>query len=171
MGEKTPGYEIERKFLIAMPKPAWLCEHATSTLLIRQTYLIGNEGERARVREVSENGRVRYIHTIKRGISALVREEREWDITEEAYRTLLKTADPSRCTIEKTRYRVPYAGHVLEIDVFPFWKEQAFLEVELWEETEAVSLPPDIRVLREVTAEAGYTNAALARWLCSEKEK
>ena len=64
--------------------------------------------------------------------------------------------------IYKCRYCIPYEGHMLEIDVFPFWKSQAYLEVELSDENEAFSLPPYIKIIRDVTADGRYTNHSLA---------
>ena len=37
------------------------------------------------------------------------------------------------------------------------------MEIELSEETETVKLPPEIEIIRDVTADRRYTNAALAR--------
>ena len=54
----------------------------------------------------------------------------------EGLRELLARADPARRSVEKTRWRIPYAGHILEIDVFPFWRRQAFCEAELTREDE-----------------------------------
>ena len=48
------------------------------------------------------------------------------------------------------------------VDVFPFWREHALLEVELEDERQAFSLPPEIRVIREVSDDPRYTNAALS---------
>ena len=51
---------------------------------------------------------------------------------------------------------------MFEIDVYPFWKHQAIMEVELKDEGEAAPLPPDVTVLRELTGDRVYSNAALA---------
>lgn len=54
---------------------------------------------------------------------------------------------------------------MLEIDLFPFWKDRAFCEVELAREEETVNLPPWLEVIREVTDDPRYTNASLALYL------
>lgn len=159
------GFEIERKFLIAMPEEEWLFRKASRRLSLLQTYLKGTDNESARVRQITEKGSTIYVHTVKRRISAIRREETEKEISEKAYRGLLLAADPDRRPIRKTRYCIPYDGHILEIDVFPFWKDKAFLEIELSTENEAFTLPEEICVLREVTTDSRYTNAALARSL------
>ena len=66
-------------------------------------------------------------------------------------------------TVKKTRYLVPFEGHTLEIDVFPFWHDRAFCECELQSEDEPLPLPDWLHVYREVTADPRYTNRALAR--------
>lgn len=155
------GFEIERKFLIAMPDQALLAGASRSR--IEQTYLLGEEGttERVRMREYPE--RTEYTHTTKRKINALRREELEETIDRTAYAALLRRADPERRPIEKQRCCLPYEGQLLEIDIFPFWKDYAILEIELEEEGQTFSLPAEIRVLREVTEDARYTNSALSR--------
>ena len=90
------------------------------------------------------------------------RVEVEREISEDEYEAYLLQRDPSRHTIEKTRYAFPYKGHTVEIDIYPFWTDRAILETELRSEDEEALLPPFIRLLREVTEDPAYTNAALA---------
>ena len=56
-----------------------------------------------------------------------------------------------------------YEGKELEIDVYPFWQDRAVMEIELTDEAEAVALPPEIEIIKEVTRDRRYTNAALAK--------
>ena len=58
---------------------------------------------------------------------------------------------------------MPFEGHTLEIDVFPFWHNRAFCECELQSEDEPLALPDWLHVYREVTSDPRYTNRALAR--------
>ena len=74
-----------------------------------------------------------------------------------------RTADPARRVIEKTRYLYPYEGQCFEIDVFPFWKDRALMELELECESQQINLPPAIEVIRDVTSDRRYTNSAIAR--------
>ena len=60
------------------------------------------------------------------------------------------------------RWCVPSGSHALEIDVFPFWTDRAFCEVELRSEDERFVLPDWIETVREVTDDRRYTNSALA---------
>ncbi|MBQ5952143.1 MAG: hypothetical protein IJL66_08355 [Lachnospiraceae bacterium] len=169
MTEKTKSaagepLEIERKFLIAYPDvqelmgiPSCYRTH------IVQTYLLGGPGETARVRSRGIGPNVVYTHTVKRRVSVLTAVEEESEISRAEYLRLLETADPGARPIEKDRYAFRHAGHVFEIDVYPFWTDRAVMEVELSSEKEEIVLPPCITVLREVSADPAYKNAALAR--------
>lgn len=163
-----PPYEIERKFLIRKPDLLNL-----STLCrvkeISQTYLAAAEGS-VRVRRTEERGEVSYTETAKRSVSSLRRIEIERALTEAEYERRLASRDPRRQTIRKTRYCLPYAGHTFEIDVFPFWNKQAIMEVELKEESEEFTIPPFIKVLREVTEDSRYSNHSMARDIPTEDE-
>lgn len=154
------GFEIERKFLIAMPDEDFLsgadCSH------IVQTYLLGEEGTTERVRSRSYPDRTEYTHTTKMKISNIRRIEKEETVDRQAYEALLTRADPERRAIEKRRFCLPFAGRTLEIDVFPFWRDYAILEIELEEERQDFSLPPQICMIREVTDDPRYTNSALS---------
>ena len=154
------GFEIERKFLIAMPEERLLAAAERSDIV--QTYLLGDEGTTERVRARTYEDHTEYTHTTKIRISAVRRVEHEETIGPESYAELLTRAAPGRRQIRKSRYCLPFEEKLIEIDVFPFWEDYALLEVELEEEGEAFSLPPGIRVIREVTEDARYTNSALS---------
>ncbi len=156
--------EIERKFLIEYPDPVWL-EHQPGRRCvgISQTYLLSEDGGSRRVRTWCEAGRTTYFYTYKRSLTDLTRIEQESEISREAYDALLEAADPTRNTIIKTRWCIPYDGHVLEIDIYPFWQgEQAVLECELKQEDEDFAIPHELRVIREVTRDRRYLNSSLA---------
>ncbi|MBQ8087474.1 MAG: hypothetical protein IJ234_03520 [Clostridia bacterium] len=162
--------EIERKYLIAMPNEALLrSRQGCAVWEIEQTYLMAQQGETRRVRRVSENGENRYYRTFKRPVSALTSEEDEAEIDERAYRAYLKEIDPSLRPILKTRYRIPWNAKLLEVDLYPFWRDRAILEIELQSETEGVSLPEWLRLIREVTEDHRYKNVSLAREIVMEE--
>ena len=160
---KNTPIECERKLLIRYPDTEHLLRDGAKESEITQTYLLAEKGATARVRMRTENGISRYYHTVKRRISALSAMEEEREITVNEYAELLKTKDPSRQAILKTRYVLPYAGHLLEIDVYPFWSAQAVLECELTNEAELFDIPPYITVLRDVTSDVAYKNVSLAK--------
>ena len=155
------GMEIERKYMIAMPDKAFLDTLDASQ--ITQTYLLGEKGATERVRKRGSGDDFVYTHTIKYKISSLSRREDEREISREEYEKLLSRADPERNVIEKTRYCYMYAGALWEIDVFPFWQDKAIMEIELASEDEAINYPPELHIVRELTDDKRYTNAAMAK--------
>jgi CYTH domain-containing protein len=161
------GFEIERKFLIAMPDEAFL--KTCSASAITQTYLVCDGNTTERVRERAYPDHCEYTHTIKYKLNNMRRIEDERQIDEDTYTALLERADPARRPIRKVRYCFEYEGRLWELDVFPFWKNSAYLEIELTGEKEAFALPPGLRLLREVTDDPRYTNAALSLHIPDEE--
>lgn len=166
---QAPPVECERRFLIARPNEEMLLQMGASRSEITQTYLLSDKGVTARVRRRVCADRTVYTHTEKRRISTSSAFETERQITEEEYGRLLLQKDPERHPIVKTRYALPFGERVLEIDVYPFWQRQAVLEIELPEEEASFEIPASITVLREITAEGAYRNAALARAIPAEE--
>ena len=162
------GFEIERKFLIAMPEASLLAEAERSEIV--QTYLLGEKGTTERVRRRDRSGRIEYTHTVKRRISSLRRMEDEAEISASEYETLLSRADPKRRSVQKERYCFVESGLLWEIDVYPFWTGQAVLEVELTDEAQEIKLPQRIRILREVTDDKRYTNASMSLVIPEEED-
>ncbi len=160
---ETP-LEIERKFLIRRPEEALLqAQPGAERIRIVQTYLEKDaHGANRRVRLWEQGRECKYILTKKTRVTEITRIEDEEEISEERYTQLLAQSDPKRRPIEKVRYRIPGNGHLYEIDLFPFWKKQAYLEIELKSEKQKIVFPTFVMVLREVTADAAYTNRALA---------
>ena len=162
-------YEIERKYLIDLPDERFLTAQPDCAVWdIEQVYLLGEPGETRRIRRVVEKGQTRCYQTTKRKVSVATAEERESQIGESEYNRLRAERDPSLQTILKRRYRIPFAGRTLEIDIYPFWQRQAVLEIELESEEELVHIPDWLRVRREVTSEKRYKNVALAREIPAE---
>ena len=125
MGENTLPLEIERKFLIALPDAALLGEKSVKRLAIAQVYLrAGTSGAGRRIRCTRCGDETRYYYTEKTRVTAVTRIEREHEITAAEFEALLSERDEALRTIEKMRYLVPFEGHTLEIDVFPFWRER-----------------------------------------------
>lgn len=163
-------YEIERKFLIRRPERRWLEQHAQGSR-ITQTYLLAVPGKSARVRKRVYEDHVSYTYTVKQKLSDLRRIEKEREISRDEYEMLLTQADPNRRTIEKERWVLKYLNQAFEIDLFPFWSKQAYMELELSEEDQHIDFPPVVEVLREVTGDKRYTNSALAKEIPEEDEK
>lgn len=163
MNENAAPLEIERKYLIRMPEETTLKKHSIRSIAITQTYLLpGAEGGNRRVRYSRWDGGEARYYTEKRRLSDITRIEREREIGESEYEELLKEADPARKPIEKVRWCVPFGGHTLEIDIFPFWSDRAYCEAEVSSEEESIAIPDWITVIREVTGDPRYTNHALS---------
>ena len=97
--------------------------------------------------------------TAKRSIGGFTREEDERTITAEEFAELKTKAF---CGLEKTRYKIPYGGRILEIDVYPFWKDRCVLEIELESEEGKYTLPEWAEVIADVSEDGEYTNYSLA---------
>jgi len=163
LGEDHP-YEIERKFLIEYPDLEWLESNPLCHRVdIDQTYLKSDPSEEIRVRRRGENGNYIYYETHKRSLNGMKRMSTETRLSKSEYRRLLKNADPNRRTIHKKRYCLTYDTQYFEIDVYPFWDDQAILEIELRDENTEIRFPENIHVIREVTDDPAFKNAALAK--------
>ena len=158
-------YEIERKYLIRYPNIRELenmnnCEK----IEIIQTYLLSdNVDEEVRIRQRGKEGNYLYYKTTKNKISEIKRVETEKRLTKEEYLNLLMNADPKYRQIRKTRYCLTHDKISYEIDVYPFWKNEAILEIELKDEHDYVAFPKFINVIKEVTNDEKYKNISLAK--------
>ena len=157
--------EIERKFRIKMPEKDWLRSRDAVTVTgLVQCYLTAREGWERRVRQATNalTGEVRCTLTEKTEAAGAVRTELEKEITPEQYEALLPEMLPGTPQLYKVRWSFPYGGHTIEIDCYPFWENEAILEVELSAPDEPIVLPPEIEVLAEVTDDPNLKNRALA---------
>jgi len=162
LGEPEP-FEIERKSLIAYPDLALLEANPTCRKVnIIQTYLNSAAGEEVRVRQRGENGNYIYFKTTKIKVSETKRVEVERRLTKDEYLTQLMDADTAKRQIRKNRYCLVYENQYFEIDVYPFWNDQAIVEIELSSEDTPVVFPPELTILREVTDDPNFKNSALA---------
>jgi len=164
--------ETERKYLIKHPDLAHLRTlDGCRVLAMRQTYLdrLPDEPQtERRVRTITENGVTSYVYTKKSPRVYLSRFEDEREVSREEYDLLRKDAYSE---LIKTRYAFPFAGHVMEIDVYPpeiggeVLDGYAILEVEMADPDEAVEFPDFLEIVREVTDDRKYHNKTLAKKL------
>lgn len=163
LGEPEP-YEIERKFLIEYPDISLLEKRDDCQKIeIIQTYLKAGENEEIRIRQRGASGSYIYFKTIKKKLTNTTRIEIEERLSQEEYLKLLMDADTSMHQIRKTRYCLTYESQYFEIDIYPFWSNQAIMEIELLAEQEEIKIPNFVKVIREVTNDNDYKNASLAR--------
>lgn len=151
-------YEIERKFLVEYPKKELLASlPLCSYVEISQAY-VNKDRHRFRVRKRGKNGEFIYIKTEKIKISDMRRAETECRISRRDYEQAVR----GERVLSKRRYLILYKDKCFELDVFPFWKDRALLEIELKSESEPFELPPYLNPIREVTAESEYRNSVIA---------
>lgn len=162
--------EIERKYLIRYPDIARLkAQEGVEQWEIVQIYLtVSGPNETRRVRQIVSGGEIRYFKTFKRRLTNLTCVEDEGEIDQMEFIRLSKEMQPGCKPLGKTRYRVPYAGHVLEFDIYPFWDDRAILEIELAREDEGAAIPDYVRIIRDVSADPAYKNRALAERVVNE---
>jgi CYTH domain-containing protein len=171
IGNDRIPYEIERKFLIRYPdvetllaKPS--CIHKSMV----QMYLLTNRpGETKRIRKVVQDGKTTCYYTHKKRLSSLRRIEEECEISPEEYEEYAMQSDPMLAPIMKDRYCIYENGVCYEIDVFPFWNRQAYLEIELTSENQQITIPDYVEIIREVSDDPLYSNRALAARIPAEE--
>lgn len=168
LGEPEP-YEIERKFLIEYPDLNLLeSRDDCRKVEIIQTYLKAGKDEEVRVRQRGADGSYIYFKTTKKKMTESTRVEIEDRLSQEEYLKLLMDADTSMHQIRKTRYCLTYDSRYFEIDIYPFWKDRAVVEIELLTEEDEIRLPEFLKVIREVTDDDAYKNSSLAKAVPTE---
>lgn len=144
--------EIERKFTVKT-LPSGL--EGYECLSLEQAYL--NTSPVIRIRRENNSCYLTY-----KGAGLMAREEYNLPLTEEAYLHLLPKCDGN--VITKKRYRIPYLGYVIELDLFqsPF-QGLILAEVEFSsvEEAEAFTSPDWFDT--DVTYNSAYQNSNLSR--------
>lgn len=145
--------EIERKFTVKT-LPSGL--EGYECLSLEQAYL--NTSPVIRIRRENNSCYLTY-----KGAGLMAREEYNLPLTEEAYLHLLPKCDGN--VITKKRYRIPYLGYVIELDLFqsPF-QGLILAEVEFSSVEEAEAFTPPDWFDTDVTYNSAYQNSNLSRW-------
>ena len=165
MEEKSlPPIETERKFIIRIPRTSDMkgCQ-GYSCSAIEQIYLPSDNGRTHRIRRRLTAGKSVYTETLKTRISPMSCIEEEKEIAKEEYARLKALRDRNRRIVKKNRHTFTYKNQVFEVDIYPFRKNSCVMETELKSESERPALPPFVRVVKEVTGDHRYSNAALAK--------
>ena len=160
LGEPAPP-EIERKFLVEMPDLERLEKlPGCRRVEIEQAYLPTTNDEKLRIRKWVEDGQAIYYKTRRRRVNGR-RLEVEERLTQRSYMEMMEEAGALQL-LRKTRYSIPYQGQQFQLNVYPFWTDQAIVKIELNEENAQVQLPPELTLIREVTGEREYKDYTLA---------
>lgn len=154
--------ELEKKFLIEYPNLADFEKYKPFKAEIEQIYLTSEMGSH-RIRKRGANGSFAHFETIKLRLTGDKCIEIENIISEENYEELKLQADPEKHPIIKDRYCFLYDGNYYEMDVYPFWSDKAVIELELRNRNQEYSLPPEIKVIKDVSTDKKYKNSYLAR--------
>ena len=152
----------KRKHLISMPDMETLAErYAVVPIDMVQTYLcMTNPCIERRVRRQKHGGDYMYFYTEKHIRPDGTKWDTEKPITEKDYNRYLLEADPELQSVDKTKYRFVYDSCRFEIDVYPFSADKAVMF--RYSENDEAAIPPEIRVIREVTGDPDYKNKQLA---------
>lgn len=155
--------EIERKYIIERPDTEELARmEAYTSSEITQTYLDSSAGVTHRVRMRKYADRVVYTETKKVRIDKISAFEDEREICESEYLSLLERKCRDTVSLKKTRHTFSYLGVTFEVDVYPEWERTCILETELKSAAEEVVFPAFLHVIREVSGDKRYTNAAMS---------
>ncbi|NOQ69166.1 MAG: CYTH domain-containing protein [Gammaproteobacteria bacterium] len=152
------GIEIERKFLLKNDNWKSL---VAKTCAIKQGYLQSgletSQKSSVRIRISNEQAKI----NVKSVDLIMVRQEYEYKIPLEDAEQMLSTLCGD-VVIEKTRYYVPYASHIWEVDVFAGENTGLQMaEIELGSVDESFEIPDWIG--EEVTNDERYYNIYLLK--------
>ncbi|NBV08396.1 MAG: CYTH domain-containing protein [Flavobacteriia bacterium] len=146
-------WEIERKFIVDKFKlNSGLLQNGVEIL---QGYVWSDPDKSLRIRIYGDSA----FLTIKLGVTALKRQEFEYEIPRSDADALLLQCS---AFVEKVRYEIPLGKFTWEVDVFKGANEGLVLaEIELTDENETFEFPEWIG--EEVTHDARYLNANLIK--------
>lgn len=163
LGEPGPT-KIRKKFLVENPDLDWLASLPNCRRVeIIQTYLKSEANEEVRIRQWGADSSYIYYMTRKKKDASGKTLKTERRLTQEEYLTRLMDADFTKRQIRKTRYCLTHGTLYYEIDFYPFWDDQAMVEVEVNSDEQELSLLKQFKVIREVTDDPAYSSAALAQ--------
>ncbi len=158
-GESVVPKEIERKFLIGVAVEEVPGIEDAEKITIAQGYLVVSDRAAIRVRQEGE----KYFMTYKGAPldHAAERVEINEPITRELFEHFWPATAGSR--VQKTRYRVPLQGYVVDLDVFEGDHAGGVMaEVEFSSTAAADLFQPPEWFAQEVTADKRYGNASIA---------
>ena len=167
--------EIEYKYLIRYPdinilksQPDYKCEEMCQ-LYLELPHNLDANGTKCRIRSVKNNEGTRYIKTFKESLTEMTRIEIESEISEDEFTALSSYIREGYSPIHKHRHSFRLFGFTYEVDIFPFWQDRAYLEIEVDSESTHPPIPDFISIIKDVTADHRYRNTALAQQIITEK--
>jgi predicted ATPase len=165
LGEIPPA-QSERKFLIEYVDESDLAAYQPVEQHITQTYLKARkQGTERRTRKVVSNNAISYFYSEKRPISPIERIENERLLSEKEYIRKNAEVDPEYGSVSKRRFCFIYNGRYCTVDTYPTNPNSAILDVQLNDKDEQVDLPPEIKVIKEVTGDVNYQGHMISKGL------
>ena len=165
LGEIPPA-QLERKFLVEYVDESDLAAYDPVEQNITQTYLKERaKGTERRTRKVVSNNAISYFYSEKRPISPMERIENERLLSEKEYIRKNAEVDPEFGSVTKRRFCFVYNGRYCTVETYPTNANCAILDVQLNDKDEQVDLPPEIRVIKEVTGDVNYQGHMISKSL------
>lgn len=160
LGEPAPMMK-KRKYLIEAPDLSQFAHYNPVKLDMMQTYLVPlKPNVERRIRQQESGDGYLYFYTEKHVMDDGSRWATERPISEKHYIRYLMESDNRMHSVRKTKYRFICGGHRMEIDVYPFSDDKAVLFA--YSDGAPAELPPEVKVIREVTGDLAYKNRQLA---------
>ena len=155
----------KHKYLIAMPDMNQLVvKYGAVPFEMTQDYLVmTNPNIERRVRKQKNGSDYLYFYTEKHRMEDGTMWDTERPISFKEYKKYLLEVEQELQPVHKVKYRFNWGRERFEIDVYPFSRERAVMFAYAGNDEDAVELPPEIQVLREVTGDYEYKNRTLAR--------
>lgn len=152
--------ETERRWLVKSAE----IDVPVETVFVEQIYLKSSEDKTERIRKRGQAGAWVFTRTIKDKKVNGSGKEVEKKISELEYDVLKEQADESRRPIYKKRNYFLWENQYFELDEFvdPI-TGTLILEIELDDINQPVTLPPFIKIDREITSDPQWTNKAIAK--------
>lgn len=158
------SHNYRRRCLISMPDISALEKLPNCRRVdISQTFLKCPPGKEKRISRRRIDGICTLYNSNEKTLSStgsLI--ETEERLTKDEYLDMLSHADPRLKPIQKSRYYLSENNVYFEIDVYPFWKDKAILEIDLESPDEQVEIPDFLHIIADVSHDRAYDYRALA---------
>lgn len=156
--EEDKAY-VEKKYLISMPDVEQLIKNKQCRKVhVKQHYIIDEtRQEKEKIVLRRENNKNFYYKVVKKN-----KVKYSNSITADKYINKLEDENKKFYHIHKDRYYYIFDSRCIKIDVFPFWKDKAILEVDVLNERENIKFPKFVHIIKDVTDNEAYKNYYLA---------
>lgn len=156
--EEDKAY-VEKKYLISMPDVDQLMKNKQCRKVhVKQHYVIDEtRQEKEKIVLRRENNKNFYYKVVKKN-----KVKYSNSITADKYINKLEDETKKFYHIHKDRYYYIFDSRCIKIDVFPFWKDKAILEVDILNDRENIKFPKFVNIIEDVTDNEAYKNYYLA---------